>query len=170
MREKRRTPASVIALGGIMAALAIVIMSLGGMLGIATYAAPILCAVLLQLVRNLCGRRIAWAWFGAVALLSLLLCPDKEAAAVFLFLGYYPMLKPWLDRRKLSWLLKFLYFNVSTGAMYFLLLKVLGLAELGQEFASMGRLLLIILLVMGNVTFYLLDRLLGMEKFRRLGR
>lgn len=166
----RKTPASVTALGGIMAALAIVIMSLGGMLGIGTYAAPLLCAVLLQLVRNLCGRRIAWAWFGTVAILSLLLCPDKEAAAVFLFLGYYPMLKPWLDCRRLSLLLKFLYFNLSTGVMYFLLLKIFGLADLGQEFAAMSMILLAVLLVMGNVTFFLLDRLLGMEKFRRIGR
>ena len=47
-----------------------------------------------QAVLKTCGVRIAWAWYGAVAILSLLLAPDKEAAAVFAFLGYYPIVTP----------------------------------------------------------------------------
>ena len=58
---------------------------------------PMLCAMLLAVVLRLTGRRIAWAWYAAVAVLSLLLGPDKEAAAVFLFLGYSPIIKPWID-------------------------------------------------------------------------
>ena len=68
---------------------------------------------LMQVVLNLCGRRIAWAWFFAAAVLALLMCPDREAAGVFLALGYYPILKIWLDRRKLPALWKGLYFNIS---------------------------------------------------------
>ena len=76
------------ALGGIFAALAVVIMNLGGLIPIATYVCPALCMVLLSLVHRACGGRVAWAWYGAVAILSLLLSPDKEASAVFAFLGY----------------------------------------------------------------------------------
>lgn len=167
MNPNRKTPASVIALGGVMAALAVVIMSLGGLIPVATYVSPMLCAVLLQFVMFSCGNRIAWAWYGAVAILAVLLSPDKEAAAVFLFLGYYPIVKPKLDALRFRWLWKALLFNISIGLMYFLLLNLLGMAELNAEFAEMGGAMLVILLVLGNVTFFLLDRLLGMEKFRR---
>ena len=49
MNEKRKTPASRIALGGVLAALAVVIMSLGGLIPIMTYVSPMLCALVLQL-------------------------------------------------------------------------------------------------------------------------
>lgn len=169
MKPNRKTPASVIAMGGMMAALAIVVMWFGGMLGIGTYAAPVLCVILLQFIRNFCGRRIAWTWFFAVAILSLLLCPDQEAAAVFLFLGYYPLIKERLDRFHLRLVCKLVYFNASIGAMYWLLLKLFGLSELRAEFSELGTVMLVVLLVLGNATFLLLDRLLSMEKFRRLG-
>lgn len=167
MNQKRKTPASVMALGGVLAAAAVVIMSLGGLIPVATYVSPMLCAILLQLVLLSCGVRIAWAWYGAVALLSVLLSPDKEAAAVFVFLGYYPIVKPRLDGWKPSWLWKGLLFNGSVVVMYFLLLKLFGMAELGAEFREFGLVMLLVLLVMGNVTFFLLDKLLGMKKFQR---
>ena len=167
MASSNRTPASNLALGGMLAALAVVIMCLGTSLVVATYACPVLCMVLLRIVLNLCGRRMAWAWYGAVALLSALLAPDKEAAAVFLFLGYYPIVKPWLDRRKLSWLWKGLLFNSVTGIMYWLLMNLLGMDYLAEEFFGMGLVMLAVLLVLGNVTFFLMDRMLGMKLRKR---
>lgn len=161
MNEKRKTPASRIALGGVLAALAVVIMSLGGLIPIMTYVSPMLCALVLQLVMELCGVRLAWAWYGAVAILSSLLSADKEAAAVFVLLGYYPIVKPKLDALRLSWLWKLLLFNVSVGVMYFLLLGLLGLPELSQEFRQTGAVMLAVMLLLGNVTFLLLDRLLN---------
>lgn len=160
MNEKRKTPASRIALGGVLAALAVVIMSLGGLTPIMTYVSPMLCALVLQLVMELCGVRLAWAWYGAVAILSSLLSADKEAAAVFVLLGYYPIVKPKLDTLRLSWLWKLLLFNVSVGVMYFLLLRLLGMAQLRAEFEEFNTVMLIVMLAMGNVTFFLLDRLL----------
>ena len=76
-----------IALGGVLAALAVVVMCLGGMIPLATYICPILCMLLQSTVLQKCGGRVAWAWFFAVSILSLLLSPEKEGAAVFLFLG-----------------------------------------------------------------------------------
>ncbi|MFR0733101.1 MAG: hypothetical protein ACLSHU_01820 [Oscillospiraceae bacterium] len=79
-------------------ALALTVMILGGMFPAASYCCPVLACILLVPVVETCGRRIAWAWYGAVALLSCLLCPDPEAAALFLFLGHYPIIKGPLDR------------------------------------------------------------------------
>ena len=163
--QSKRTPASVIALGGVMAALAVVIMSLGGLIPVATYVCPMLCALLLQLVLKLCGSRIAWAWYGAVAILGLLMSPDKEAAAVFVFLGYYPIVKPWLDRRRAKWLWKGLLFNGATLLMYWLLMHLFGMAAVTEEFQDLGIAMTAVLLILGNVTFFLLDKVLS-KKFR----
>lgn len=170
MNEKRRTPASRIALGGVLAALAVVIMSLGGLIPVMTYVSPMLCALLLKIVLELCGVRIAWAWYGAVALLSALLSADKEAAAVFIFLGYYPIVKPKLDGLRFPWLWKLVLFNVSVGVMYFLLLQLFGMAQLRAEFEEFSTVMLIVMLLMGNVTFFLLDRLLRRDLLRRGSR
>lgn len=160
------TPASSVALGGILAALAVVVMSMGTLIPVATYVCPMLCALILQVVLKTCGSRIAWAWYGAVAVLSLLLAPDKEAAAVFVFTGYYPILKPWLDRSKARWLWKGLLFNASILTMYWLLTHLLGFHQIAAEFDGLGMGMTIIMLVLGNVVFFLLDRLLGM-RFRK---
>lgn len=159
MKEKR-TPAGQVALGGVLAALAVVIMSLGTLIPVMTYVCPMVCAILLEAVRTLCGHRVGWAWYGAVAVLGILLSPDKEAAALFVFLGYYPLVKPKLDIKSLSWLLKGLLFNVSIGIMYFFLLRLIGMDALTEEFREMGVFMLAILLALGNLTFFLLDRLL----------
>ena len=155
------------ALGGILAALAVVIMSMGTLIPVATYVCPMLCALLLQAVLKICGKRTAWAWYGAVSVLSLLMAPDKEAAAVFCALGYYPILKPKLDQCKGSWFWKGLLFNGVTLMLYWLLMHLLGFDQITAEFAEMGAVLTVVTLLLGNVTFFLLDRLLSMRPKKR---
>ena len=156
-----RDSAKTIAFGGMLAALAVVVMSLGGLIPIATYVCPVICSVILFFVLSLCGRRIGWAWFGCVSILSLLLGPDKEAGAVFLVLGYYPLLKTGFDRLPLKWLWKLLYFNVVSSILYAVLLFLLGMDQLLQDFQQAGMIGLVIALVLGNVCFILLDIVLS---------
>lgn len=155
------------ALGGVLAALAVVIMSMGTLIPVATYVCPMLCAILLKLVLNTCGKRTAWAWYGAVSLLSLLMAPDKEAAAVFVFIGYYPIGKPALDRKKFPWLWKGLLFNAAILVMYWLLMHLFGLEQVAEDFEGMGIVLTLVTLALGNLVFFMLDRLLGMRLKRR---
>ena len=162
----RRNPASSIALGGVLAALAVVILSMGTLIPAATFVCPMLCMLLLKVVLNRCGDRIAWAWYGAVAILGALLAPDKEAAAVFVFLGNYPIIKPKMEKLPAKWLWKVLYFNAAILIMYWLLMHLFGMEQIPQEFAEMGAVMTIVTLLLGNFTFLLLDRLLG----RKLGR
>lgn len=149
------------ALGGVLGALAVVIMSLGTLIPVMTYVCPMACALLLEVVRFTCGQRVAWAWYGAVAILGLLLSPDKEAAALYAFIGYYPIVKPKMDGKKLSWLYKGVLFNGCIVLMYFFLLRILGMEALAEEFRELGGIMLLVLLLLGNVTFFLLDRLLS---------
>lgn len=147
-----------------MAALAVVIMAMGTLIPVATFVCPVLCMMILQIVCRVCGSRIGWAWYGAVSILCLLMAPDKEAAAVFAFIGYYPIVKPKLDGMRISWMWKAILFNAAIGVMYFLLIRLLGMDEIAAEYAEMGTVLTIVMLVLGNITFFLLDRLLGMKK------
>lgn len=155
------------ALGGIFAALAIVVMSMGGMIPVATFVCPMFCMILLRIVTQLCGRRTGWAWYGAVAILSILLSPDKEAAAVFVFLGFYPVLKPDIDRMKMSFLWKLALFNVSVCTMYFLLIRLFGMERIAAEYRELGTVLTVVMLILGNVTFFLLDIVLGRLNFKK---
>ena len=156
----RNTPARKIAFGGMFAALAIVIMNLGSLIPVATFVCPMLCMLIIAFVAKMCGNRIGWAWYGAVAILSLTMAPDKEAAAVFAFLGFYPIVKPQLDRMKLGLVLKLLMYNVLILVMYWLLIHLFGMAQIAAEYRELGTLMTAVLLVMGNVTFLLLDKVL----------
>ena len=156
----RRSEARVIALGGMMAALAVVIMSLGGLIPVATFVCPRLCMMILAFVLKLCGARIGWAWHGAVSILSLLLGPDKEAAAVFAFLGFYPLVKPKLDRSRLGPLRKLLLFNSAILLMYWVLIRLFGMAQIAAEYRELGSIMTAVMLILGNVTFFLLDKVL----------
>ena len=131
-----------------MAAVAVVIMCLGGLIPVATFTCPAMCMILLKVVLSLCGKRITWAWFGAVAILCALMAPDKEAAAIFVCLGYYPILKPWFDRRKLSILYKALFFNAVILAMYSCLIYLLGLQQIMEEFSGIDTVMTAVLLVL----------------------
>ena len=150
-----------------MAALAVVIMCMGGIIPVATYVCPMLCSLLLAVVLRLTGRRIAWAWYAAVSLLSLLLGPDKEAAAVFVFLGYYPIIKPWLDRRKVPILWKLAVFNLSIGLLYTLLLYLFCLEQVVRDFSEFGMVMTLVVLLLGNVTLFMLDVVLNRIGNRR---
>ncbi len=166
---KQNKPSVMMAIGGIFAALAVTVMSMGTLIPVATYVCPVICMLLLQTVLKACGKRTAWAWYGAVSILSMLMAPDKEAAFVFAFLGYYPILKSWIDRQKGKWILKVLFFNSSVLVAYWIMLKVLGLEQVVNDLKDSGWILTAVLLILGNITFFLLDRLLttGLRRPKR---
>ena len=167
----RKTPAARIALGGMLAAVAVVIMDLVGLIPVATFVCPMLCMMILTLVIRFCGRRIGWAWYGAVSILSVLLGPDKEAAAIFVFLGYYPMLKPFFDKLRIGTMLKFLFFNCVILLMYWLLINLFGLAQIAQEYSELGMIMTVFTLITGNLIFFMLDKILGrLTIITKLGR
>lgn len=156
----RNTPARRIAFGGMFAALALVIMNLGSLIPVATFVCPMLCMLILAFVTKMCGNRIGWAWYGAVSILSIIMAPDKEAAAVFTFLGFYPIIKPKLDRKKLGMVWKLLLFNVLILGMYGLLIHLFGMAQIAAEYRELGTSMTIVMLLLGNLIFFLLDRVL----------
>ena len=156
----KRNEIRKIALGGLLAAAAVTIMCLGGLIPVATYVCPMLCCLTQFVVLRFCGKRIGSTWFAVVSILSLLLGPDKEAAMVFLAIGYYPLIKPLLDKSKLRLILKLLFFNASVLAAYAVMAWLFGMWDVIAENMEFGLAGLIVILALGNLTFFLLDRLL----------
>ena len=150
-----------IALGGILAAVAVVVMCLGSLIPFATYVCPVLCIFVGGVYLTLCGVKMGWIWYCAVSILSLLLAPDREAAVVYVFLGTYPCLKGILDRFPLRWLWKLLYFDFVALASYWVSVHIMGLTEIVAEFQALGTIGLIVMFVLSNITFVLLDHLLS---------
>lgn len=157
----RNNAVKAVALGGMLAAVALIIMCLGGLIPLATFICPLLATLTGFLVYRFTGKQTAWCWYIVVAIFSLLLSSDKEAAAVFLFLGYYPILKSAFDKLRLGCVFKLCFFNASIFVIYFLLLNIIGIAELADEYALLGIWGSAIMIVLGNITFFMLDKLLS---------
>lgn len=155
-----------VALGGMMTAVAVVIMCMGSLIPVNTYVCPVLCILITRLVIEGCGRRLGWCYYAAVGILGLLLAPDKEAALVYAFLGYYPMVKPWLDRIPGRTAVKLALFTAAGCVVYWLLLFVMGVESVQADFEGMGTVMLVILVLVWDFLFLMVDRLLGM-KFKR---
>ncbi len=146
---------------GVMCGLSIVLMLSGSIIPFATFCAPAMSGLLLMPVAVECGMRLAWVCYGAISALAVLFVPDKEMAAIFVFLfGCYPLLKAYIQRipgRGLRFLVKAGFFNGAVLAMYGMLLFIFPMPSLVEEFAQTAQWMLAALLVMGNVCFWIYD-------------
>ena len=145
-----------------MAALAVVIMTLGGMVPLATYICPMLASLPLILLLGELPRSLCVGWYAVVSTLAVLLCPDRETAFVFVFLGWYPIAKPALDRlpRLLRVPAKLALFVAAVAALYALLIFVFRLEALIAEAKEMGLPILLGLIPLSILSFFLYDLLL----------
>ena len=145
-----------VALCGVTAALAVVLMAVGGLLGVGLYAAPMLAGLCLLPAGRHLGLKYHLLLWLAVSALSFFLVPDIEQNLMFLCLfGCYPILRPALQRlpRLPRLLCKLLFFNAVSVALEALVLLVLAPEALAPP-------LLLLLLALGNLTFLLYDLLI----------
>ena len=152
------------ALTGMLCALAVVVMLLGGLIPLATFCCPALAGLMLIPVFVECGEKLSWCAYAAIAALSLILCPDKEAALLFVFIGYYPILCWRLDQLRSGFvrvIAKLGVFNLAVAAMYALSILVLQMDQILREYQEMGIALTIACLLVGNITLLLYDRLIA---------
>ena len=158
MREQSRK----VALCGVLCGLAVVVLLLGGLLSLAVYCAPLLAMAVLLPVLEEYGPGTAGAAYGAVAILALLLVPDRETALVYVFFGWYPILRPRIAALP-SLLVRLVCRLGVCGLSMFLLygvtIRLLGLTAVTEELG--GGWLTAALAVMGCAVFLLLDLALG---------
>ena len=153
--------ARALALCGVLTALAAVLLCLGGILPGMVFCAPILAmSVLLPVLEEL-GPKAAGTTYAAAALSGLLLSPNRETAFVYLFFGWYPILRPRiaaLPSRLLRLAARLAVCNVTALLLYGLVLRLMGLtAELLESAWYFNA----ALLAAGNVVFLLTDSTLA---------
>lgn len=142
-----------IAFCGMMTALGVVILLLGGFLGIGTYAAPLLAGLLILPAGKRWGVKYQVLLWLAIGLLGLFLVSDVEESLMFLgFFGWYPIVRPALQKlpKLLGWVVKFLVFNVPVIALETVLILFLVPEDMGAGLA-------LLLLALANVTFLIYD-------------
>ena len=141
---------------GMMAALSVVIMVLGGVLGIGMYASPMLAGFCLLPIGKKYGTKDQWLVWAAVSLLSLMLIPEPEQNLMYIALfGLYPILYPYFKRLPgaWKWIGKLLYFHAAAIAVELLVMLVLV-----PEVMSLP--MIIVLLLLGNAVFWMYDFLI----------
>ena len=156
---------SRVALGGVIASLCVLLMMMTGFFPFLTYAAPLLSGFLLIAVVCDCGYQWSVLVYLVVALLSVFVVPDKQAAMVFLFLGYYPILKDYLDHKLkpglFVWLIKFVVFNLSMIAAYALMIYVFRMPDIMTEMGELGKWTGLVTLGAGNIVFLVFEMALN---------
>ena len=123
-----------------------------------TYVVPAVSGVVMLVVLIELGHKWAWATYAVTAVLSFVFAEPEAKLMFVLFLGFYPIIKAYIEKlrsRALQYLIKFAVFNTSVFAVYVLLANAFGI-YLGDVIGR-GAVFIALLLVLANVTFYLYD-------------
>lgn len=148
MKQSKR-----MAMCGMMAALSVVLMVIGGALGLGMYVSPLLAGLCLIPIGNAYGRKYQIILWLAVSVLSLILVPNIEESLMYLCLfGCYPILRPQFQKlpKALRFIAKLLFFTIVFTALQ--LLIVLVLVPEATDFWMM-----VTLIVLADVTLMLYD-------------
>lgn len=148
-----------VSLGGVVAALSLVLMFLTSIIPFGTYAFPCFAGIILILLVFNLGYRWAATVYFVTAVLSFLLLTDKEAALYYTaFLGFYPILKGVIERipsKLCQYLIKFAVFNICMIAAFFIGITLLSIPK--ESFTIFGVYLPWVFLVIGNLFFIIYD-------------
>ena len=157
-----------VSLGGIVAALCLVMMFLTAVFPPLNMTLPLFAGMLISVVAIEVSASWAIVTYTTVTLLSSFITPDKQAAIFFaLIFGYYPVLKDLIEKLKpllIRIILKLAVFNAAIFLIYQLLVNLMGTMDLIEEFGFMNDFMLPGLLIIFNGTLFLYDYTLGLVK------
>ena len=157
------TSVKTLARCALFTALGVALNYLASVLPVASLAVVAVAGLLTAATVIHAGLPRAFAVFAVTAALSLLLAGDKSAPLLYAaFLGYYPALKSFLERRLrphlLCWAVKLLLFNAAFAALYLLASQIL-LSQLNTRLPWLA------IQGLGNLVFVIYDiglsRLIG---------
>jgi len=153
MSPSRKLQTKYLALSSVLSALGVILLYLGSILQLLDLTMVAIASLIVTFaVIEMKGRYPLMIW-GVTSFLSLLLLPDKFGAlCYFLLCGFYPILKPHLDRLPRLWgvLLKLIGFNLLLSAM---LAAAVFLFHMPEEEIGLTWLFY----PLGNLAFFLYD-------------
>ena len=151
-----------VALGGVVAALSLLLMLFAGVTTSLVYAIPMITGAFLMMLVIEFGAGFAGLEYLAISIISMLLLGNKEAAIMYVaFFGYYPIVKSFIEKsmgKILSWVVKYIIFNVSMILAYFVVSKIFMITF--DDMEVFGKYAMLILLIAGNVLFVIYDIML----------
>lgn len=163
--DLRNKLAFKVSLGGIISAVCLFLMFCTGMFPMLDYTIPAFAGFLMVIMIVETGAKWAFVTYASVSVLCFIMTPNYEASLLFiLFMGYYPILKFYLDRLKskvLSWLIKYAVFNVAIVLFYFIFQFLITSVDLTEDMGVFGKYAVPVLLLGANVFFLIYDTLLG---------
>lgn len=154
-----RNKSKPVALAGMLSALAVVFLLLGAMVELLDLSAATMAALVVMVAIIELGKGWACGVYAVSALISLLLFPMSTATVTFaLFIGYYPILKVFLDRIRpptLQYLVKLLCFTAFFCLAFWLVRSLIGVASESEG-------MFVTLCMICEVTFLVFDYALGL--------
>lgn len=152
LQQKKTYP---VALGGMTAALSLIVMAMSRVIPYSEQALPAIAGVFLLAMVMEAGPAWSLLVYLSVSLLSLFFAVQNGAAVYYIvFFGPYPILKNYIEHlhgKPLQWVLKVVYFNLSAVVVYY---ATVFLLSLGNGFLKYG---LPIALVAVNIILVIYD-------------
>lgn len=141
-------------MAGIFSALCVVFLFVGSLFQTLDLSAAAIASIIVLIAYIELGKGWSLGVYAVASLLSLLLLPQKTAAAVFaFFVGFYPILKVLLNNIRpiwLSYVARIVCFNIFLTVLIYVSTKFLGIEE---DFLGFGY----IIYGLANVAFIVFD-------------
>ena len=115
-----------IVVSGVLVALSVIILYLGCAIEVLDITMSAIVSLLVVVIVIEMGYSYAWLTYIASAILSVILLPQKSPAIFYAcFMGFYPILKSYIERIEsglVRWIIKLIVGNVAIGLMLAILL------------------------------------------------
>ncbi|MGN1482016.1 hypothetical protein [Porcipelethomonas sp.] len=150
-----------VALGGVISSLCLLAMFMAGVAPFLYLTLPMIAGALISIMVVEVNTSWAFLTYAAVSLLSIFVTYDKESALIFiLFFGHYPIIKHKIEKihfKPLKFSVKIVIFNICIVLYYQLTLRLLGIEDYADDFASLGKYGIYILWILSNFIFVVYD-------------
>ena len=139
---------------GVLAALSVIILYLGCAIEVLDLTMSAIVSLLVVVIVIEMGYKYAWLTYIATAILSILLLPQKSPAIFYAcFMGFYPIIKSYLERINsalVRWIIKLVVGNAALALMFILMSLFLP-----DEFE--GGWLMLVTYLLGIIAFLMYD-------------
>jgi hypothetical protein len=126
MAKRKQSFDKRIVVSGVLVALSVIILYLGCAIEVLDITMSAIVSLLVVVIVIEMGYSYAWLTYIASAILSVILLPQKSPAIFYAcFMGFYPILKSYIERigsGLVRWIIKLIVGNVAIGLMLAILL------------------------------------------------
>lgn len=154
MARRKTTFDKKIVVAGVLAALSVIILYLGCAIEVLDLTMSAIVSLLVVVIVIEMGYKYAWLTYIATAILSILLLPQKSPAIFYAcFMGFYPIIKSYLERINSAlarWIIKLVVGNAALALMFILMSLFLP-----DEFE--GGWLMLVTYLLGIIAFLMYD-------------